>query len=312
MMCRYFVTGFVACAAAGLAQQPQVLSMQTSTGAMGSSGSVHLSAPRAEPVVTGAPYSFQRVQEQVQTLADGTHIKRESTTETMYRDSAGRTRVERSIGPRMEQPNMPKMPTIVDIHDPVSQTAYTLDTVNKVAHRSRLQPLQTPAALAQARGVEGGTLAPVTRLAVPPPPPPPPPQGGGAGGSTGFLGGTAGTFSATTIGPRARPAVKTEQLGQQTIEGVIVEGRRTTQTYEVDTIGNDRPISVVSEMWTSPTLKMTVLSTTDDPRSGKSTTKLVNVSQAEPAADLFQPPGDYQIVDETGDFTIQWGRGAKR
>lgn len=58
-------------------------------------------------------------------------------------------------------------------------------------------------------------------------------------------------------------------------------------------------------MWNSPELKIMLLSTRHDPRSGDDTTKLENLSRAEPDPALFQPPADYQIVDETGPVTIR-------
>jgi hypothetical protein len=43
-----------------------------------------------------------------------------------------------------------------------------------------------------------------------------------------------------------------------------------------------------------------------DPRSGEHTTKLINIKRAEPPADLFKPPAEYKVVDETGPFQIHW------
>jgi len=47
--------------------------------------------------VTGAPYSAEEVTEHVQTLADGTHITQPSSKTIFYRDSLGRTRIERAF-----------------------------------------------------------------------------------------------------------------------------------------------------------------------------------------------------------------------
>ncbi len=81
------------------------------------------------------------------------------------------------------------------------------------------------------------------------------------------------------------------------MEGVLVEGDRTTVTYPVGALGNDRPITTVSEVWRSSDLKTVVLRKNSDPRSGRSTTRLTNISRAEPDPFLFQVPADYQIVD---------------
>ena len=98
-----------------------------------------------------------------------------------------------------------------------------------------------------------------------------------------------------------------EKLGTQTIEGVLAEGTRHTTTWPVGSQGNDRPISIVSETWTSPDLKVMVMNKSNDPRSGEHVQKLTNVSLGEPSASLFQPPPEYSVVDETGAFTIKWG-----
>ena len=104
-----------------------------------------------------------------------------------------------------------------------------------------------------------------------------------------------------------RPEMSTEKLGTQTIEGVLAEGTRRTTTWRVNSQGNDRPISAVDERWNSPELKATILSKINDPQFGESTQKLINISRDEPSLSLFQPPPEYTVVDEEGDFTIKWG-----
>jgi hypothetical protein len=32
------------------------------------------------------------------------------------------------------------------------------------------------------------------------------------------------------------------------------------------------------------------------------------VNRSEPDPSLFQPPPDYTVIEETGDFTMKWGR----
>jgi hypothetical protein len=265
-----------------------------SSGPNGFSGSATFGPPMpfAMRAVTGAPYSADQVNEQVQTLADGTHITRKSASIKEYRDSAGRTRTERPIARGLELAGRIRdSPTIVEITDPGAQVKYTLDTVNKVAHRQLL-----PA-------------APVPRAAVPVP-------GGAVGkgsvaagvGISGLGVSSGARLSATTLpSTMAQPQVSDEKLETQTIEGVLAEGTRHTMTWPVDSQGNDRPISVVNETWTAVNLKVVVLSRNNDPRSGENTQKLVNISQAEPDASLFQPPPDYSVVDESGAFTIKWG-----
>ena len=56
---------------------------------------------------------------------------------------------------------------------------------------------------------------------------------------------------------------------------------------------------ITSEEWTSPELQTLVLTRHNDPRSGESTYKLMNIIRAEPDPSLFQVPSDY-TVRETG------------
>ena len=91
--------------------------------------------------------------------------------------------------------------------------------------------------------------------------------------------------------------VSTEDLGTQTMEGLVVNGVRTTRTIPEGQIGNDKPISIVTEVWTSPDLKTIVYSKRSDPRMGEQTFKLTNVVRAEPDASLFTVPADFKTMD---------------
>jgi hypothetical protein len=88
-----------------------------------------------------------------------------------------------------------------------------------------------------------------------------------------------------------------EDLGSQTMEGVLVNGVRTTRTIPAGEIGNDKPISIVTEVWTSPDLKTIVYSKRTDPRMGEQTFQLTNIVRSEPDASLFTVPADFKIVD---------------
>jgi hypothetical protein len=100
------------------------------------------------------------------------------------------------------------------------------------------------------------------------------------------------------------PVLKSERLGTQVIDGLTVEGTRMTETYPQGSGGSDRPIVVVSEQWSSPELRVTVLSKINDPRMGETTRTLIHLSRAEPDISLFQPPAGYRVVDEKVSVTI--------
>jgi hypothetical protein len=88
-------------------------------------------------------------------------------------------------------------------------------------------------------------------------------------------------------------------LEHKTIEGVAVEGRKTTTVIPAGEVGNEQPITITSEEWRSPELGLLVLTRHSDPRSGESTYKLQNIIRAEPDQSLFIVPADY-TVRETG------------
>ena len=120
-------------------------------------------------------------------------------------------------------------------------------------------------------------------------------RSGGPGGPGGRGGPGGGGARGRVGGPGNAPA--TDDLGTRQIEGVTATGRRTTITIPTGQIGNDRPIEITDEMWTSPDLKVLVMSKHHDPRTGDVEYRLTNVNRAEPPRDVFTPPADYTIVD---------------
>ncbi|HEY1239091.1 MAG TPA: hypothetical protein VGF16_00985 [Bryobacteraceae bacterium] len=294
-----------AAAAFGQAQTSTAVSGAVQTRTAGGQFSAGFPGPGrfAPPAVQGMPYSAEEIQERQQTLSDGTHIQQTMSNRKMYRDAQGRTRTER---PMMMRLDGQAGPVIVEITDPVAGVQYTLDTQNKVAHRVALQPfpsgggrggrlgaaMPVPPLVATATAVAGPTVAAINSVPAPPPPP-----------VTGVLG-DALTIGGRTVGPPIRPTI--EKLGTQVIEGVLAEGQRQTMTIPAGSQGNDRDIHVITETWMSVDLKMAVYHKMSDPRSGDNVTRLTNVSRNDPDAQLFQPPADYQVVDETGPFNIHF------
>lgn len=88
---------------------------------------------------------------------------------------------------------------------------------------------------------------------------------------------------------------KTESLGTKTIEGVKVEGSRTTFEIPVGQLGNEKPILVVTENWFSPELGVMVMSRHVDPLAGEHVFKLANIRRGEPAAELFAIPAGFRV-----------------
>jgi hypothetical protein len=262
---------------------------------------MHFQAAFYRSVITGAPYSAEKVTESVQTLADGTHIADTYPETKFYRDSMGRTREERPVfrGAIGRHTNTPKPPAVVEINDPVAHVRYVFIVGEPVAHRQELPDgPQHPSTRVQTgqpiSGVAGGVISVAAGLGETVLPPPPIAHKLAVGAGQG-------------ADDPNRPHTTTEDLGTEIIEGIQAEGQRTTTTWPVGSLGNDRPITHTQEAWRSPELKEIILTKRDDPRSGEQTNKLVNISRSEPDASLFEPPAGYTVKDETGEFTIEWG-----
>jgi hypothetical protein len=227
--------------------------------------------------VEGAPYSATVTNESIQTLADGNRIV-QSSTGTIARDSQGRTRQDTMLPP-IGNLSAANAPHLVFIHDPVAQTSYTLNLTDKTAQKM-----------------------PVPPLPLAPPPGAPGPAGPGP---------NAFYVQAAASGQLPNPPMiaqkvfltsdqgqaTTEDLGSQTMEGLFVTGVRTTRTIPAGQIGNDKPIIIVTEVWTSPDLKTIIYSKRSDPRMGEQTFKLTNITRAEPDASLFAVPADFKLVE---------------
>lgn len=231
----------------------------------------------AAAAVQGAPYSATVTNESVQTLADGNRIVQTSTGTTV-RDSQGRTRQDAPLPP-IGNMSPADAPRLVFIQDPVAQTSYTLNLTDKTANKGpSMMPL---AANLGGAGAAGGFAMRIK------------------GASGPVIGGPLQqqvTISRTMISEDAKQQI--EDLGSQTMEGVTVSGTRTTSTIPAGQIGNDKPISIVTEVWTSPDLRTVVYSKRSDPRMGDQTFKLSNIVRAEPDPSLFTIPPDFKVNDE--------------
>lgn len=243
-----------------------------------------------EPVA-GAPYSAEAVTDVVQTLADGNRIVRQNKAQ-ISRDSQGRTRREQGFavfgplvnGPREDQPRS------VQISDPATGGSILLELRSRTAHRMPGAPrvvLRNKIA-----GVNGGAAVNVERInvekftvTIP--------------DSPEARGGVMFNRMKAVPGQRVQKPV-VESLGTQFMEGLAVEGTRTTVTIPAGEIGNELPINIVSERWFSPDLKVLMMSRQSDPRFGETTYRLTNVSRAEPPPQLFEIPKDFTVMDPGG------------
>jgi hypothetical protein len=237
-------------------------------------------------VVKGMPYSAEMSTESIQTLGDGNRIVHRSAGR-VYRDTDGRVRREEDRGTNAS----------IMITDPVANKSFALDPTTRTARETPglrilngyftgLQVLKgqkiemTPfSAIGGGRGARGsatasGTQADTTIVI----------GRGGRGGRTADAGSEA----------------VEEPLPNRTIEGVVASGVRRTTTIPAGAVGNEQPIKIVSEEWTSVDLQVLVLTDLNDPRAGHSTYRLTNINRSNPDPALFKVPGDYTMQPAGG------------
>jgi hypothetical protein len=244
-----------------------------------------------ERVVQGAPYCADAVHETVQPLADGNRIVQKQASR-QCRDGQGRTRQEITT---------PDGRVRVYLRDPVAREAWMLDAQRKLAVR-----------LGGQRGAVGGNVEPgmwervvgwghemrdrvkqTLRFGADAPPAPMP---GEPGRGPSLMGGLPPPIAlhARLLGPRG-PGVTT-MLPGETIEGLRADGKRTVWTIEAGKIGNEKPITIVNEVWSSPELGITLKSRDVDPVVGEDSFAVRNVARGEPEAQLFRVPAEFAKV----------------
>lgn len=260
-----------------------------------------------ERVVKGAPYCAEAVHETVQWLADpaGGAPNRITRTQVsrLCRDGEGRLRQEVDRSGRKR----------VFLRDPVAGQNWMLDPERKTATAlpmhagdwARDLAARALEAAERARAAAGPT-SPVPRA----PPMPPVPViisrsedallrleslSAATGPRVEFVAeGLFGGLGGPVPGGAPRGPGVHNPLPAREIEGLRVSGERTTWQIEAGQVGNERPIVIVREVWSSPELMLTVASRDFDPRVGEVSYRLRGVQRGEPDAALFRVPADFQ------------------
>jgi hypothetical protein len=91
---------------------------------------------------------------------------------------------------------------------------------------------------------------------------------------------------------------RTENLGTRDFNGISAEGTRTTRTIPAGEEGNDLPLVSINEMWIDKEMGLTLLSISDDPRTGRTTTEFEELNREEPDPALFAPPAGYTVQEQ--------------
>jgi hypothetical protein len=252
--------------AVALAQAPAPVGTTVRLDRPGLPATVQLiSAANIGPVIAGAPYSADAVNEVVQMLADGNRIVDRTTTK-QYRDSQGRER--RELG------------SMITISDPIAKVSYTLHPDTKTAEK-----MDSNGRNFFFFSFNNSEHLPIQRTQLLPSNPPMP---------------AVAQRLQVAVAPQLGAISDqgpTELLPARTIEGVQANGTKTVRTIPAGAIGNERPIEIVDETWTAPELGVTILTTHSDPRTGTTTYKLTNINRSEPPRSLFEVPPDYTLTE---------------
>ena len=208
-------------------------------------------------VVRGLPYSAERVTDSVRVLADGNRIVQRST-EKVYRDSDGRTRVESEWQGK----------TLVQIQDPVAGMSYRLYPETKTGYRMVIAA-PAPAAKTSGAAVTGAAAAAPDAARV--------------------------AEQLAPALPAAGATTQSRSLGTKQIDGMTAEGVEATVTVPAGAAGNVRPMVTTNEMWYAHDLRLVLLTRMSNPVTGESVTRMQNVSRLEPPTALFAVPGDYTV-----------------
>ena len=108
---------------------------------------------------------------------------------------------------------------------------------------------------------------------------------------------TPGASANLTAARPLLPQPTREDLGTQVIEGIEARGWRVIRTIPEGAQGNDQPIQVTEEVWSSENPPLLLMRITNDPRRGETVMRLTNLVFEEPPADLFQVPADYTVQE---------------
>jgi hypothetical protein len=209
---------------------------------------------------SGCPFSAEIEMDRTETLSDGTQIRTKSKS-LIYRDSAGRIRRDSYAATPMNK-EASSTPFSTEIYDPVAGIEY------------ERRPMSGPA---RRYPIEEATTEPI--VAARPPHPT-----------------TSAPSSASADKPASRARIDAvshdEELEPQQIEGLLATGRRSTRTVPAGSAGNDRPITITSEVWSSAELGVTLVSKSSDPRIGEMVSRMFHIDRSEPDPALFQIPAD--------------------
>ena len=197
-----------------------------------------------------------------QTLGDGSYVRGFMVTHKA-RDSSGRTRTEMAHGCQRGENGQPQPEISVFVNDPTTKTSLNWQTGPDAARTAQMVH-QTEVPRKTQPSEQVVAIQKAAQRNQPP-----------------------------------HSEFETEDLGVRTIAGVEAHGSRTTRTIPAGEEGNELPLVVEDQHWDSLDLGLTVYAVHDDPRFGRTTFEIEELSRAEPDTSFFLPPPGYKTEDRT-------------
>ncbi len=245
--------------------------------------------------IKNAPVSARITVRSVQELVDGNRIVHNNVI-VLYRDKEGRVRREHEADPMGNQAislSDPQRNRVVMLH-PHNKTAIKLPVASNFTNIS--QPFIDVSNLQSDPGVPRDELnfsSPVpehAQIDVQ---------------ASVFVEPTGGhAFPGPSIMAFSPGKTTVESLGQDTLDGVRVEGKVRVTTHEADSIGNEKEIIVIKKTWYAPELHMMLRSEEVDPRFGRIIYRAEILSTDEPDPSLFEVPKGYQVIEPSTMFEV--------
>lgn len=210
----------------------------------------------------GAPYSATLKTSFEQKLPDGNAVHGFSVTHEA-RDSKGRTMKERAQGCERGEDGQPKERLAVNVFDPTTNTMMNWqedDAEPRIVHVFHMSvPDRKQPTADEAADQKRSQIVARTQI---------------------------------------QEKTRVEHLGSKTVAGVLAEGTRTVRTIPAGEEGNDLPLEVINEQWTSKELGLTLMRIDDDPRRGRTTLEFEALSLGEPDPAVFAAPAGYKVVEQ--------------
>jgi len=247
-------------------------------------------------------------------LPNGTENIR-TTSAQIARDSSGRIYNERR---QLVPVTFKGQPALLSAHifDPATRLNISLNPQTRIAREEILAPAVVARREPTTPPLPILPTPPVPRSPTPPlpkqsQPKPDPDYSGTAEGPIGPRNerglGHFGPFSPDPIDDQLRaiaqhppaPTHKQIDLGNQTIDGITLQGteKQTIIPAELSTTG--QPITITDEYWYSPDLAVYLIIKHNDPRTGEQIVAVTHIGRHEPPSTQFAIPATYKLVNET-------------